>query len=122
MNRIHCRISYHPRSTCVMVEDIVASFGDLVAGKAGVVHRLVGGFPIVKLSVSPAARRSVFSGVLDHELDPVLGWTGDVRLGMAKCLAAFAQRVVTPGEPGDDRAVREWKLPFARGIDGDFIA
>jgi hypothetical protein len=37
-------------SRCVTVEDKVAGFGDLVAGKAGVVHRLVGGFAVVKVS------------------------------------------------------------------------
>jgi len=35
---------------CVTVENNVAGFDDLVAGKAGVVHRFVGGFAVVKLS------------------------------------------------------------------------
>jgi hypothetical protein len=34
---------------CVTGEDKVASFDGPVTGKAGVVHRLVGGFPVVKL-------------------------------------------------------------------------
>jgi hypothetical protein len=45
---------------CVTVEDKVASFDGLVARKAGVVHRLAGGFAVVKLSVLPAAGRGVF--------------------------------------------------------------
>ena len=44
-----------------MGEDKVASFGGHVAGKAGVVHRLVGGFALVKVSEPPAAGRGVFS-------------------------------------------------------------
>jgi hypothetical protein len=48
-------------SRCVTVEDKVAGFGDLVAGKAGVVHRRVGGFAVVELSEPPAAGRGVFS-------------------------------------------------------------
>src|SRR5882672_10284889 len=48
-------------SRCIMVEDKVASFDDRVAGKAGVVHRLAGGFAVVKLSKPPAAGRGVFS-------------------------------------------------------------
>src|SRR5262249_45596450 len=46
---------------CVTVEDKVASLDDLVAGKAGVVHRLAGGFAAVRLSEPPAAGRGVFS-------------------------------------------------------------
>jgi hypothetical protein len=45
----------------VTVEDRVASFDGLVTGKAGVVHCLVGGFPVVKLSEPPAAGRGIFS-------------------------------------------------------------
>src|SRR5687767_10068924 len=46
---------------CVTGEDEVASFDSMVAGKAGVEHRLVGGFAVVELSEPPAARRRVFS-------------------------------------------------------------
>ena len=105
-----------------MVEDKVASFDDRVAGKAGVVHRLVGGFAVVKLSEPPAAGRGVFSRVLDHELNPVLGRPGHERLGMAKGFAALLQRVVTPGEPGNDCAIRERKLPFPGGLDRYVVA
>src|SRR5512147_422455 len=86
---------------------------DRVAGKAGVVHRLVGGFAVVKVSEPPAAGR----GVLDHKLNPVLGWPGHERLETAKGFATFLQRDVIPGEPGNDGAVREWKLPFPVGLD-----
>ena len=48
-------------SRCVTVEDKVAGFGDLMAGKAGVVHRLVGGFAVVEMSEPPTAGRGVFS-------------------------------------------------------------
>ena len=41
-------------------EDKVASFGGLVAGEAGFVHRLVARFAVRKISKSPAARRGVF--------------------------------------------------------------
>src|SRR5262249_4017086 len=44
----------------VTVEDKVASFDDRVAGKAGVVHPLVGGFTVVELSEPPAVGRGVF--------------------------------------------------------------
>jgi len=44
-----------------MGEDKVASFGELVAGKAGHVYRLVGGFAVVNLREAPAAGRGVFS-------------------------------------------------------------
>src|SRR5512144_2029529 len=86
---------------------------DRVAGKAGVVHRLVGGFVVVKVSEPPAAGR----GVLDHKLNPVLEWPGHERLETAKGFATFLQRDVIPGEPGNDGAVREWKLPFPVGLD-----
>src|SRR4029077_15130826 len=36
---------------------------------------------------------------------------------MAKGFAAFLQRIVTPGEPGNDRAVRERKLSFPGSPD-----
>src|SRR5215813_5413579 len=109
-------------SGCVTVEDKVASLDDLVAGKAGVVHRLVGGFTVVELSEPPAVCRGVLFRVLDYELNSVLGWPGHERLATAKGFFAFLQRVVTPGEPGNDRAVRERKLAFAGGLDRDVVA
>ena len=43
-----------------MGENKVASFGRLVAGKAGFEHRLVGGFAVlIELSEPPAACRGV---------------------------------------------------------------
>ena len=48
-------------SRCVAVEDEVAGFDDLMAGKAGIVHRLTGGLAVVKVGEPPAAGRGVFS-------------------------------------------------------------
>src|SRR5262245_5558220 len=45
----------------VTVENKVASFDDLVAGKAGGGHRFVGGVAVVKVSEPPAPARGVFS-------------------------------------------------------------
>jgi hypothetical protein len=44
-----------PPSRRVTVEDKVVGLGSLVAGKAGHVHRLVGGFAVVELSKPPTA-------------------------------------------------------------------
>src|ERR1700730_7279985 len=100
-------------SRCVTVEDKVASFDGLVARKAGFLHRLAGWFAVIKFGEAPAARRAVFSCVLDHELNPVLGWPGHIRLEMAKGFGAFLQRVVTPSEAGNDGAVRVRERPFS---------
>src|ERR1700730_12846441 len=108
-------------SRVIMVEDKVARLDGGVAGKAGVVHRLAGGFAVVELSEPPAVGRGVFSGVLDHELNSVLRWPGYEGLGMAEGFAAFLQRVVTPGEPGNDGTVRVRKLPFPGGLDRDVV-
>jgi len=43
-----------------MCEDQVPNFDRLVARKAGFQERLVGRFAVIKLSETPAARRSVF--------------------------------------------------------------
>ena len=48
-------------STCVTGEDVVAIFSGLVAGEAGSVHRLAGGFAVLEISEPPATRRGVFS-------------------------------------------------------------
>lgn len=45
----------------IMGVDEVSGFDRHVAGKAGLVHCLVGGFAVVKLSEPPAAGRGVFS-------------------------------------------------------------
>ncbi len=47
-------------SRCITVEDKISSLDGRVAGKAGVVHRLTGGFAIVKMGEPPAASRGVF--------------------------------------------------------------
>jgi hypothetical protein len=66
------------------------------------------------LSKPPTARRSVFSEVLDHELN-VGGGPGHERLGTAKDSVVFLRRNITPGQPGDDCAVRERQLFFPVG-------
>src|SRR5262245_18359218 len=55
---------WHPMTLgvlrCVTVDDKLASFDGLVAGKAGVVHCLVGGCAVVKVREPPAAGRGIF--------------------------------------------------------------
>src|ERR1700738_3080642 len=104
-----------------MGEDKVASFDGHVTGKARVVQRLIGGFTVFKLCEPPAARRGVFYGVLDHKLS-VRGGSGHERLGTAKDFVVLLRRDVAPGEPGNDCAVRERKLPFPVGLDRHVIA
>src|SRR5271154_3918804 len=77
----------------VVGEDKVASFDRLVARKAGFEQRFVRRFAVFELSKSPATRRSVFSGVLHHELN-VRGGTGHERLGTAKDFVVFLRRNV----------------------------
>ena len=96
-----------------MGEDKVANFDRLVAGEAGLGQRLVGRFAVFELSKPPTARRSVFSEVLDHELN-VRGGPGHERLGAAEDFVVRLRRNVIPGQPGDDCAVRkrQLSLPF----------
>jgi len=100
-----------------MSKDKVLSFSRLVAGKAGFYHRLPDRFTVVELSKPPASRRGIFFCVLDHKLNPVLGWAGHKRLLSAKGLVVFLRRVIAPGEPGDDCSVWERNLPFSIGLD-----
>src|SRR5215472_9321015 len=60
-SKIAFALLWFSASRCVTVEDEVASFGGLVAGKAGFVHCLVRRFAVVKLSEPPATGGSVFS-------------------------------------------------------------
>src|SRR5687767_13050719 len=96
--------------------------GGLVTGKAGLVHRLVGGFAVVEMGEPPAAGRGVFLRVLDHELDAVLGRARHERLVTAEDFVVFRRGDVIPREPGDDRAVRERALAFAKCFDRDVVA
>src|SRR5690349_4204096 len=105
-----------------MGEDEVAGFGRPVAGKAGVEHRRVDRLAIVELSEPPAPGRGVSPLVLDHELNAVLGGSGHEGLGTAEGLVVFLRWNVAPGEPGDDRAVREGSRPVAEGLDGYVVA
>jgi len=43
-------------------------------------------------------------------------------LGAAKGLVVFLRRDVFPGEPGNNRAVRERRLPFSVGLDRYIVA
>jgi hypothetical protein len=56
-NLIDARFSSGRR--CVVRENVVAIFGRLVAGEAGVVQRLVARFAILEVGKSPAASRGV---------------------------------------------------------------
>ena len=71
-----------------------------------------GGLPRSKWANPQPPVEAYFCRVLDHELNPVLGWPGHEGLETAKGFFAFLQRVVTPGESGDDGAVRVRKRPF----------
>src|SRR5262249_19252514 len=103
-------------------EDEVARFDGLVAGKAGGVHRLVGGCAVVKLREPPTAGRGGFYRVLDHKLHPVLGGPGHERLGTAKDGGVFRRRVITRGEPGNSGAIGERQRPVPVSRDRDVIA
>ena len=76
------------RSGCVPGEDKVASFGLIVAGKAGTHKRLVARFAVFEVSEPPTARHGVLFRVLDHKLN-VRGGAGNERLGAAKDLVVF---------------------------------
>src|SRR5580704_9351050 len=70
------------RLRCVTSEDKVAGLDSLVAGKTGFEYCLGGRFAVVELTEPPAARRRIFSGILDHKLDTVLGGPGHERLAI----------------------------------------
>ena len=53
----------------VTSEHKVASFGELMAGEAGPVRRLVASLAVCEVAKPPAARRGVAFRVLDHELN-----------------------------------------------------
>ncbi len=106
---------------CVMREDEVTSLDLIVAGEAGFHERLVAGLAVFEVSEPPAARRGILRRVLDHKLN-VRGGAGDERLGSAKDFVVFVRRDVTVVQSGNDRAVREWKLPLAVGLDRHIVA
>src|SRR5690349_13013998 len=84
-------------------KDAVARLHELVARKAGVEHLLVGGFAVLEVSESPAARRGVFPRVLEHELYAVLRVARDERLRTAEHRVVLGGGHVVPGESSDDR-------------------
>src|SRR6185369_9507692 len=113
------RVSF---SRCVTREDKVSSFRLLVAGEAGLHHRLVGRrFAVLEVTEPPPAGRRVLPCILDHELD-VRGGAGHERLVTTKDLVVLLGRNVPIVQRGDDRAVREWELPGAVGLDRDIVA
>jgi hypothetical protein len=77
---------------CVFGEDEVASFGGLVAGKAGFQGRRLVRFAVFELSESPAAAQGVFLGVFDHQLD-ICGRSGDEGLIAAEDLVVSSDGV-----------------------------
>src|SRR5690349_11066769 len=102
----------------IAIEDEVTTLGDLMTGKAGLVHRLGCRLAVVELGKAPAAGRGELRGVLDHELDAVLGLARHGGLRGAEGLRALRQRVVAPGETGDDAAVRIRELALPRSLEG----
>ena len=104
-----------------MREDAVASLGPIVAGEAAFHGRRSGRFAVYEGSEPPAVRRGVLRGVLDHKLN-VRGGARDERLGLAKNFVVFLGRDVTVVQSGNDRAVREWELPLAVGLDRHIVA
>src|SRR5688572_27265528 len=114
MNSVPFRYS---RLRRVTGEDKIASFDRLVAGVALSHQGLTGGFAVVEVSEPPAARRGILLRVPDHELDPVLRVTRHEGLGPAKGPVVLLRGVVTPGEPGNDGAVRKRQLPRPVGLD-----
>src|SRR5436190_1542937 len=98
-------------------EDKIAGLDRLMTGVAALHERRVGRFAVVEVSVAPAAGRSVFFGVLDHELNAVLGTAGHEGLRPAKGYVVFLRRVETPRQPGDDGAIRKRDLSFAVCLD-----
>src|SRR5262245_47003944 len=108
----------------VASEDEIASLDWIVAGEAGL-HLCFGRrhAVLVELRVSPASGRGVFLRVLDHEREVPLGRVpGDEGLLSAEDLVVLLRRHVLPGDPGDDRAVREWKRLVPVGLDRDVVA
>src|SRR3974390_259194 len=107
-----------------MSEEKVASCGWLVAGEAGFVLRLVGGFAVLnEWGERPAACRGVFLRVLDHDLKVPIGCgPGNEGLVAAKDFVVFLRRDITPSQPDDDSAVGERQRPCPIGFDGCVVA
>jgi hypothetical protein len=99
-----------------MGEYEVPRFNGHVARKTGFEQRLVGRFAVFKLSEPPTARGRVFFFILDHKLN-ICGSTGNEGLATAKDFVVFLGRDVTPGQPGNNCAVRERQLSFPIGLD-----
>src|SRR5690349_15197986 len=105
-------------------EEEIPSLDRLVAGIAGRHLRLGRRLSVlVELGVSPASRRGVFPGVLDHELEvPVGRVAGHPGLLAAEDLVVLLGRRELPSDPRDDRAVRERQRLVAIRLDRDVVA
>src|SRR4029453_19161774 len=102
--------------------DRVSSFRLLVAGEAGLHHRLIGRrFAVLEMTESPPTGRGVLFLVLDHELN-VRGGAGYERLVTTKDLVVFLGRNVTIVQSGNDCALRKRELPVAVSLDRDIVA
>ena len=101
---------------CVTRENQVASLGLIVTREAAFHRCGSGGFTVNEGGEPPAPRRGVLCRVLDHELN-VRGGARDERLGLTKDFIVFRRRGMTVVQCGNDRAVREWQLRLAVGLD-----
>src|SRR5215469_5509188 len=104
-----------------MREDIVARSQRMTWGtgfhQSVVAKRAV----FVEMTEAPAAGRGVLFGVLDHELN-IRGRTWNERLRAAEDFVVFFRRDVTVVQSGNDRALRERKLPVSVGTDRHIVA
>jgi hypothetical protein len=87
----------------------------LVARKACFVLRLVHWLAVYESAESPTARRSVFSRVLDHDLNR-RGSPGNESLEAAQGSVVFERGHVFPRQLGKDCAVREGKCRLSVGF------
>src|SRR5471032_2073685 len=110
-----------PSLRCIMSENKVTVFDWLMASEAGSTNCGISRLPIFELRKAPTAGRSIFFGVLDHELD-VGGCPGYKRLVTAKDLIVLVRDSVDPSQAGNDRAIRKWALSIAIGLDCHIIA
>ena len=104
-----------------MGEEIVVSFGGLVASEATLVHRLVCRFTVFELGESPATRVRVFCRVLDHKLN-VNRRPGDEGLETAKRFIVFLRLDVAPGQPGNNCSVRQGERFIPISFDCRLVA
>ena len=95
-----------------MGENVVTVFGWLVTGEALCMQRLIAGFAVREVGESPAAGRSVFFRVFDHELNVHGGPSkrrGKAEAGKAcsQGLVVRIRRVFIPVQHGNDPRTAE---------------